>query len=314
MSTLFNFIKKNLLVFIISFIFSLVLVLVFLFVYIRKTRFVGTSSSGSYLGSAQEFALPAPYLGAPVKNRAFYGPQTDYAGGESVSLNASNRKVKEDITISLKVEDVSQTAESIASIAKSFGGFVVNKSIRTKSKEGAPVSYSTVSVRVPKDIKEGFLLEAKKVGLEVVSESENLSDITDQYENIEEKLKLLQRNKARFEEIMLRATTVDEILRVQNQILSLQRQIDSLQGRKKYLEEVSKSVKITFYLSTDEYSLPYVPKDNWSLKAVFTKAVRSLVKNLRWFASALVWVVVYSPILLVLVLAYRFLKNKFKKS
>ncbi len=111
-----------------------------------------------------------------------------------------------------------------------------------------------------------------------------------------------------------KAVNVDEILRVQNEILNTQSQIDSYKGQAKYLENTASSVKITVYLSTDEYSLPYAPQDGFRPNVIFKQAVRALVLTLRGLASKGIWVAVYSviwvPILASAVLVRKFLKNR----
>ena len=91
-----------------------------------------------------------------------------------------------------------------------------------------------------------------------------------------------------------RATKVQDILSVQRELIRLQDQIDTLKGRQKYLEQTAKLAKITVYLSTDEYALPYAPSETFRPAVIFKLAVRSLVRTLRSVAQALIWIGVYA--------------------
>src|SRR5690606_35568276 len=115
----------------------------------------------------------------------------------------------------------------------------------------------------------------------------------------EARLATLNQTKQIYQDMLGRATDVDEILRVQQSIFSVQDQIDSLQGQLQYLSNTTQSSLVTIYLSTDELSLPYAPGEPWRPQVVFKTAVRSLMMNLRGAADLVIWAVVYSPVLLV---------------
>ncbi|KPJ70501.1 hypothetical protein AMJ51_01675 [Microgenomates bacterium DG_75] len=119
------------------------------------------------------------------------------------------------------------------------------------SPEEAP--FATVIVRVPADNFRATLDFFRSLAVKVTSERILGTDVTDEYVDIEARLATLEKTKVKFEEIMEKATEVQDILNVQREIIRLQDQIDALKGRQKYLEQTAKLAKITAYLSTDEY-------------------------------------------------------------
>lgn len=141
--------------------------------------------------------------------------------------------------------------------------------------------------------------------------------MTDQYMDIEARLKTLEKTKTKFEEIMDKATKVPDILQVQREIISLQSQIDSLKGQQEYLKNSAKSAKLTIHLSTDEWSLPYAPEDSsFRPNVIFKQAIRSLVQTIRGLVAKLIWVGVYSiiwvPIVIVIGIIWKKKKNYLK--
>ena len=63
------------------------------------------------------------------------------------------------------------------------------------------------------------------------------------------------------------------------------------------MEKTAASAKLTVYLSTDEWSLPYAPEEPaFGPKIIFKQAVRSLVNHGRSLAKGVVWLGVYSVI------------------
>jgi ABC-type glycerol-3-phosphate transport system permease component len=117
---------------------------------------------------------------------------------------------------------------------------------------------------------------------------------------------------------MDKATTVDEILRIQQQIFNLQDQIDRLQGQIKYMDASSSTSLISVNLSTDELALPYAPDNAWRPQLVFKQAVRSLIGTLRTVGNASIWLAVYTiifiPVLIVFFIVKKALKRRALKS
>jgi len=104
---------------------------------------------------------------------------------------------------------------------------------------------------------------------------------------------------------------------VQRELTSLQTQIDSLKGRREYLEKTAKLAKVTIYLSTDEWALPYRPQEAFRPKVIFKQAVRSLVKTVRGVAKLAIWLAVYLPIwggILLIIFVVKWLQKRKKRT
>ncbi len=229
---------------------------------------------------------------------------------ESVDYAASNRRVVTESFLSLQVADVPASVADIKSKAESLKGFMVNASV-SRPEEAASGS---ITIRVPITESDEMIAYLKENSIKVVNEDVQGRDITDQYQDIETRLATLQKNKARFEVIMDEAKTINEILQVQGQIFQLQDQIDSLIGQRDYLKNTSETVKITAYLATDEFALPYVPDTSWRPAVVFKEAVRSLIMDLRSLGTKAIWIAVYTviwvPVLLLLIVTRRYWKMR----
>lgn len=231
-------------------------------------------------------------------------PQPEYPPSER-----EERLVVEESSMSLVVSKVQETVEMVVERAKQVGGFMVSSSLTHP--EEAP--FATVVVRVPADRFRETLSFFRTLAVKVSSENILGTDVTDEYVDIEARLATLEKTKAKFESIMDQATTVDQTLNVQRELINLQDQIDALKGRRKYLEQTAKLAKITVYLSSDELALPYVPAKPFRPTVIFKMAVRSLVGTLRKFITLLVWVGVYSVIWLPIVIIVFFIKKRRKK-
>lgn len=214
---------------------------------------------------------------------------------------STNRLVVTDTSMSLVVNNVSEVIGKIEAESARFGGFLVDSSLNVP--EGA--SSGHITVRVPSEKRLDALEAFRKMGVRVVSENVNGRDVTDEFEDVEARLAVLNKTKTKFEQILDSASEVQDLLSVQRELTNLQGQIDSLKGRALYLEQSAKLSRISVYLSTDELALPYSPDQVWRPQVVFKTAVRSLVGTLRQGLNGLIWMAVYSPVwLLALALGY----------
>ncbi len=213
-------------------------------------------------------------------------------GREAPPTEGEDRLVIEESSMSLVVKSVRGATDEIVDHSKSVGGYMVSSSLT--SPEEAP--FATVVVRVPADNLRSSLDYFRSLAVKVTSENILGTDVTDEYVDIEARLETLETTKAKFEEIMAKAVEVQDILEVQRQLTYIQDQIDNLKGRQKYLEQTAKLAKITVYLSTDEYALPYAPSEAFRPQVIFKLAVRSLVRSLRSLAKVLIWIGVYGVI------------------
>jgi len=207
-------------------------------------------------------------------------------------VESEDRMVIRDTNLSLLVTSVEEEIDRIEQIAVGLGGFMVESSLSVP--EGA--ASGNIVVRVPEDRRGEALDKFRGLAVKVVNEGVQGRDVTDQYEDIGARLEVLDKTKVKFEGILERAEEVADLLQVQRELTNLQRQIDSLKGRQEYLSQSAKLTKIVIYLSTDELALPYTPDEVWRPSVVFKMAVRSLVGAIRGGIDVLIWLVVYSPV------------------
>jgi len=221
----------------------------------------------------------------------------------------TDRKIATDISMSLLVKNVKETANKVIDLAMNSGGYLVN--LNTNS--GETDSNSTVAIRVPSNQTKSVVEQLRAMSVRVVSENINGYDVTDQYVDYDAKLEILNNNKTRFLEISNKATTVDEILRVQQAINDVQNQIDGVKGQLKYLNGISSTALFTISISTDELSLPYSSNTPWRPMVIIKNAVRSLMSTFRIGVNALIWIIVYSIIWVPALIVYKVVKRIIRK-
>ena len=281
---------------------SFLLLLVVVYLVVKQSSGVRPLSQPAMLsiGGAGEESVAlksAPSVSSLLPSRN-YTPTTE-----------TDRLVVQESNLSLVVKNVRESSDKATDWAKSVGGYMVSSFL--SQPEEAPYAY--VVLRIPaKDLKPAIEY-FRSLAIKVSSENLLGTDVTDEYIDIDSRLDTLNKTKAKFEEILSKATAVQDILTVQRELINLQDQIDSLKGRQQYLEKTAELAKISLHLSTDEFSLPYAPSQPFRPAAIFKQAVRSLVGTLRGGAKLLIWVGVYSPIWLLILGIIWFFKHRKKK-
>lgn len=273
-----------------------VLALILIYLFIKNSPKNRLSSGISY--PTADYSMGSAKSIAPLVSREAVAPQMDI----------TERKVITNSYISIQVKNVTQTIKDIQDKVSDLRGYVVNKNIQ-RPEQGED---GTMVVRVPTAVLDEMLTFVRQKGIKVVSENISGTDITDQYVDIQTRLERLEKTKRKFEDILDRAQSVDDILRVQNEILNIQGQIDSYKGQLKYMEGSSETSLITINLSTDELSLPYTPVKSWRPSLIFKEAVRSLLVTFQKIGTLAIWVVVFTPIIVPTYFIYRYIKNKRK--
>jgi hypothetical protein len=265
-----------------------------------------STSNGSF-GATRNMAVSKVAL--PMSGGG--GMSADYAESMPVPAVApslsTNRMVVRNSTLSLVVTSVASGLTTIENIATTTGGYLVDSSM--SQPEGA--ANGSITIRVPSEKRAEALASIKAAGLRTVSEQVTGSDVTDEYADLDSRLASLKKTKTKIEDLLDRSGNVSDLMNVQRELMNLQSQIDSVLGQQKYLEGNTKLSRISVYLSTDEFSLPYAPDQPWRPEVVFKQAVRSLVGTLRGLVDWVIWIGVYAPVWVPAGLIIWFLKKKF---
>jgi hypothetical protein len=228
---------------------------------------------------------------------------------EIAPSDSSQRLVSRNSSLSLLVKDVPTAIREIQSQAQSLGGFLVNSSLSRPDSNAS----GDISVRVPSEKLDEAMDQIKSLGLKTVYESVVGRDLTDQYEDIQTRLDLLESIKTKYQSILSTATRVQDILEVQREIINTQSQIDSLKGQQLYLEKSASLSLISVSLSTDELSLPYTPDQTWRPQVIFKQSVRSLISSFRTIGNFAIKAFVFTPIWLPLLIGVIIYKRRKKK-
>jgi len=228
--------------------------------------------------------LPAPAPAVPSGGEDIYKE----AGG--VQSITEERLIVRTGNMSLVVTNVAEARDEIARLASSFDGYVVSSQIWGEEQE----MRGSISIRVPDESFESVLSELRGLAVRVESESTESRDVTEEYVDLEARLKNAEATESQYLTLLEKTEEVNDILKIYEKLSQVRRDIEQIKGRMQYLERTSSMSLISVYLEPVASSKPLIGA--WNVTEALKSAVRGIVIFGQWLATALIWLAIFSPL------------------
>jgi len=201
------------------------------------------------------------------------GAGVEYAFGEvAATQEVVDRKVIKTAHLRLEVADFDGAVEELERLALEAGGYVSNSNYRITSGNRRK---GTISIRIPEENFGRVIDDIKKLG-RVVSFSSSGQDITEEYIDLEARLRNLKRQEERLLELLDRATSVKDVLEVERELMRVRGEIERLEGRLRYL-----SNRVEYATVNVELFEPEPIIQSLELRGAVSDAVEGLVRVIR---------------------------------
>lgn len=227
-----------------------------------------------------------------------------------------NRKIIRNAEVTVETDVPEDGLRKIAAIAESKGGFIVTTEVRQQG-AGASNDSKTVTVvaRIPAAQFEATVEEIRKIGNRVIQEKQTGQDVTEEFIDLEARIRTKKALETQFLEIMKQARTVSDALEVQKQIAAVRTEIEQLEGRRRFLENQSSLSTITVTLQQPVSLVPTSPGSFYSsVKEAISDGVDVAVTIVLIFIRvALALLPVLLLVVLPCVLLGRFLIKRYKR-
>lgn len=146
------------------------------------------------------------------------------------SIGASVIKTA-DVRVEVPGEDLDESIQKVEQTADRYGGFVLSTSVDNSQSAGG-----VVVIRIPSEDFELALRDVKGVG-EVTGENVSGKDVSQEFIDLEARIRNLEVQEAVLLQLMEKATTIAETINVQNNLSGVQLEIERLRGRLNFLED-----------------------------------------------------------------------------
>lgn len=205
-----------------------------------------SACSGALESPSGQTAAVADSVSEPRAQAIIAEPEQ--AAANSDVAQSVERKIIRQAELTIESEATEDGYRKIAALADARGGYVVNsEAARSAGAEASQVSV-TVVVRVPAQHFDAVVEEIRRAGSRVLQDKRTGKDVTEEYVDIEARLRAKKAVEAQFLEIMKRADKVADALEVQRQLGEVRAEIEQIEGRRRFLENQASLSTITVRL------------------------------------------------------------------
>lgn len=162
----------------------------------------------------------------------------------------TDRKIIRNAELDVETETPEAAQQRVSAIAESKGGFVVESQQSTSGVTSTTRDLVTMTVRVPAEKFAETLSEIRTASGRVIVETIKGQDVTEEFVDIQARLKAKKSLEAQFLEILKRANTVEAALDVQRELADVRGEIERVEGRLRFLENQSILSTIKIRLQT----------------------------------------------------------------
>jgi len=239
-------------------------------------------------------------------------------GEAPAAVPAQPRIVLQNADLAIVVKDPQAKMLEIGAMAQRLGGYVVTSNMgQVYVDSGQKVPEGSISIRVPAKDLDAALVEIKTNTIEVQIDILVGQDVTDQYVDLQSQLKAKQAAADKLYEILQKAQTADDTLKIFNQLTQVQSEIEVLKGQINYYDQASALSSVSIRIVAEETIKP-IQIAGWQPQGVARDAVQSLVDFFQGFASFLIWLVIFiipvaAVIIILLALLWRMLRWFWRK-
>ena len=232
-------------------------------------------SSGVLEAPEAMLAEPAQPVPEPPSDLQWQSATVEIEGGQSTTVEIADRQIISQASLSVEVEDVVGAVAQVRTIAETRGGF-----ISKLSTTGTPGRQrSDLTVRVPQGEFFDTLESIKRLG-KVWSENAGSEDVTEQFIDLEARLRSAQREEESLLSLLERADTVSNILTIERELARVRSEIERLQGQLNYLSRRVDLATISVALFPPEEKLAEPPYGSLSMEVEDVSASVDEIKAL----------------------------------
>jgi len=225
-----------------------------------------------------------------------------YSNDSATSKDFSEQKIIKTGSLDVEVEDVSDTVEKVKDLAGSKKGFIQDSKFYTSDGK----NHATIIIRVPVKEFDNAINDIKKLAKVINEENISGKDVTEEYVDLQARLKSFTEEEKQYLAILKKAKTVEDILKVTKALTAVRTKIESIEGQIKYLENKTDLATITVYISEE---VGEVMSGRWKPLVNAKKALKTFISLAQGLIDALIWlVIVMGPFVLLIWIVIKVIK------
>ena len=172
--------------------------------------------------------------------------ETIELANEQSKVIPTNRKIIHRAELQLNVKNLENTQLIIEKKVSEYGGYIVESNVQRESEESIS---ARLTVRIPEQHFQTFLTDAEGGAAEVLNRNVTGEDVTEQYIDLESRVKSKRIVEERLLEFMGKAEKTEDLLKISSDLSKVQEEVELIVGKMKYLENQTSfsTIEIAMY-------------------------------------------------------------------
>jgi hypothetical protein len=259
--------------------------------------------------SQKRMAEEVPVADAVAPARSEAAP----SGAPIAPPAVQSRKLIRRLDVHLVVKDTEAAAQRLQQLAASLGGFVSD--LNAGRSEG--VLHYQMTLRVPAERLDRAREEIRGIALRVEREQMSTEDVTDQYVDLDARMRSLQATETELQELLAesreRSRKVGEVMEIYRELTGVRTQIEQIQGQLNALQNLVGLSTIQLTLEPDAAGKP-IAAGGWRPNETVRESFSVLVGFLKGLADLLIFLAVVGlPVALVILIPVLLLRKAWKR-
>ncbi len=248
--------------------------------------------------------------GASAGITSSFGSPSGTDDSDSFSLE---RKLIRTVSMNVETTEFDALITSIQENVSRLKGYIQQSDISGNSITSQGYSsnrYGSMTIRIPANSLNDFVTQVEADG-NVTYKSENVSDVTLQYSDVESRLKTLRTEQERLWELLAIADTTEAIIALEERLTEVTIEIESSESRLRYLDNSVTYSTVTLSIDEVDTESPTQPENIFQqIRRGFSQNLSSL---LSFLSAAVIGILSGSPTLIFILLMALLIWLLFKK-
>ena len=229
--------------------------------------------------------------------------QSEIPDFSEVGINYQRKIIKEG-SISFESADAKKTRDDIVKNVNENKGYLSNDNITNYSGR----TRYRITIRVPADNFDKLLEQISGTAKKVDSKEIKSLDVTEEFVDVEARIKTKKELEARYKELLKQANKVDDILTIEKEIGLLRTDIEAVEGRLRYLnDKVAYSTLIVEFYELNESS-----PESFGFVGKISNALYDGWTGVLWFFIGITNVWPFILMIIATIYVFRYFRKKRK--
>jgi hypothetical protein len=212
----------------------------------------------------------------------------DVSADRAIPLTTTERKIVRSGEISIEVRDLKKAKTTLDTLVARHGAYYNYESYNEPDNES--ISYNQ-KVRIPAASFDAFVAAVESGIGETIRKYIDTDDVTEEFFDLETRLANKRAYLARYRELLAKASTIKDVLEIENSIRTLEEELESAEGRLRLLANKTEYSTLSVHLWQD---VPVGDTHNF-----WHKAAVALTSGWRGFVAFIIVVLNLWPLFLI---------------